>query len=121
MKITKFLNIKIDPPPLEVELDVELQCRYIMKSNDIDSIKRFCTHLVRKKFDQDILLAALLEKLVDLESKKIIKDQEEKSLSSKPSILSRSSLNFNTAFLIGDLIQLLSITSSALPSLFINT
>ena len=115
MKITKFLNLKIDPPPLEVELDLELQCRYIMQSDDIDSIKQFCTYLVRKKFDQDILLAALLEKLVDLESEKIVRDQEE------PSISSSCSLNLDTAFLIGSLIQWLSITSSALPAAFINT
>ena len=54
MKITKFLNIDIEPAPLEMQLDVEMRCREIMASDDIDNIKRYCTHLVRKKFDQDI-------------------------------------------------------------------
>ena len=56
MKITKFLNIDIEPAPPEMELEVEMECREIMKANDLDNIKRYCTHLVRKKFDQDIQL-----------------------------------------------------------------
>lgn len=71
MKITKFLNIKLDPLSPEMELEVELQCREIMKSKDIESVKRFCTHLIRKKVDQDILLTALLEKLIDFESRRL--------------------------------------------------
>ena len=50
MKITKFLNIDIEPAPPEMELEVEMQCREIMASNDLDNIKRYCTHMVRKKF-----------------------------------------------------------------------
>ena len=57
MKITKFLNIDIEPAPPELELEIEMQCREIMKSNDLDNIKRYCTHMVRKKFDQDIFIA----------------------------------------------------------------
>ena len=34
MKITKFLNIDIEPAPPEMELEVEMQCREIMKSDD---------------------------------------------------------------------------------------
>ena len=49
MKITKFLNIDIEPAPPEMELEVEKECREIMKANDLDNIKRYCTHLVRKK------------------------------------------------------------------------
>ena len=61
MKITKFLNIDIEPAPPELELEIEMQCREIMKSNDLDNIKRYCTHMVRKKFDQDIFMASLLK------------------------------------------------------------
>ena len=50
MKITKFLNINIEPAPPELQLEVEMQCRELMKSNDLDGLKRYCTHLVRKKF-----------------------------------------------------------------------
>ena len=39
MKIKKFLNIDIEPAPPEVELDVEMRCREIMASDDIDNIK----------------------------------------------------------------------------------
>ena len=38
MKVTKFLNIDIEPAPAELELSVEMRCREIMKSNDIDNI-----------------------------------------------------------------------------------
>ena len=39
MKITKFLNIDIEPAPPELELEIEMQCREIMKANDIDNVK----------------------------------------------------------------------------------
>jgi len=63
MKITKFLNIDIEPAPPEMELEVEMQCREIMKSDDLDNIKRYCTHMVRKKFDQDVFMASMLNRL----------------------------------------------------------
>ena len=66
MKITKFLNIDIEPAPPEMELQIEMQCREIMQANDIDNIKRYCTHLLRKKFDQDIFMASLLNRLIEL-------------------------------------------------------
>ena len=50
MKITKFLNIDIEPAPPELELEIEMQCREIMKSNNLTDIKRYCTYMVRKKF-----------------------------------------------------------------------
>ena len=40
MKITKFLNIDIEPAPPEMELEVEMQCREIMRTNDLDGLKR---------------------------------------------------------------------------------
>lgn len=72
MKITKFLNIDIDPAPPELELEVEMQCRELMKSNDLDGLKRYCTHLVRKKFDQDIFMASLLNRLIELEANRVV-------------------------------------------------
>ncbi len=73
MKITKFLNINIEPAPPEMELEVEMQCREIMKVNDLDNLKRFCTHLVRKKFDQDIFMASMLNRLIELEANAVVK------------------------------------------------
>ena len=74
MKITKFLNINIEPAPPELELEVEMQCREIMKVNDIDNLKRFCTHLVRKKFDQDIFMASMLNRLIELEAQNVVNE-----------------------------------------------
>ena len=72
MKITKFLNIDIESAPPEMELQIEMQCREIMQSNDLDNIKRYCTHLVRKKFDQDIFMASILNRLIELEANRVV-------------------------------------------------
>ena len=72
MKITRFLNINIEPAPPEMELEVEMQCREIMKSDDLDNIKKYCTHLLRKKFDQDIFMASLLNRLIELEADRVV-------------------------------------------------
>ena len=72
MKITKFLNIDIEPAPPELELQIEMQCREIMQTNDLDNIKRYCTHLIRKKFDQDIFMASLLNRLIELEADRVV-------------------------------------------------
>ena len=74
MKVTKFLNIDIEPAPPELELEIEMQCREIMKSNNLDSVKRYCTHMVRKKFEQDIFMASLLNRLIELEADRVVKE-----------------------------------------------
>jgi len=74
MKITKFLNINIEPAPPEIELEVEMECREIMKANDLDNIKRYCTHLVRKKFDQEVFMASMLNRLIELEANAVVKE-----------------------------------------------
>ena len=80
MKITKFLNIDIEPAPPEMELEVEKECREIMKANDLDNIKRYCTHLIRKKFDQDIFMASMLNRLIELEANAVVKELRERKL-----------------------------------------
>ena len=72
MKVTKFLNIDIEPAPPELQLQIEMQCRDIMKTNDLDNLKRYCTHLVRKKFDQDIFMASILNRLIELEANRVV-------------------------------------------------
>ena len=85
MKITKFLNIDIEPAPPELELQIEMQCREIMQANDLDNIKRYCTHLVRKKFDQDIFMASMLNRLIELEAQAVVKEmRKEKSSRTNP-------------------------------------
>ena len=74
MKITKFLNIDIEPAPPELELEVEMQCREIMKSDDLDGLKRYCTHLVRHKLNQDAFLASMLGRLVELETSRVVQE-----------------------------------------------
>ena len=78
MKITKFLNINIEPAPPELQLEIEMQCREIMKADDLVDIKRYCTHLVRKKFDQDIFMASLLNRLVELEANRVVTEMRNK-------------------------------------------
>ena len=74
MKITKFLNIAIEPAPMELQLEVEMQCREIMNADNLVDIKRYCTHLIRKKFDQDIFMASLLIRLIELEAKRVVQE-----------------------------------------------
>ena len=74
MKITKFLNIDIEPAPLEMKLDVEMRCREIMASDEIDDIKKYCTHLVRHKLEQDVFLASMLNRLIELEAAAVVKE-----------------------------------------------
>ena len=64
----KFLNIEIEEAPPELKLSVEMRCRDIMKSGDYDNIKRYCTHLVRHQMDQDVFLASMLGRLIELEA-----------------------------------------------------
>jgi hypothetical protein len=79
MNIKKFLNIDIEPTPPELQLSVEVRCREIMASNDIDNIKRYATHLVRHQARQDVFLASLLGFLIDNEAEKIIGERKRKT------------------------------------------
>ena len=68
MNVKKFLNIEIEEAPPELQLSVEMRCREIMESEDYDNIKRYCTHLVRHQMRQDVFLASLLGRLIELEA-----------------------------------------------------
>ena len=78
MKINKFLNIDIEPAPPELELSVEMRCREIMESEDYDNIKRYCTHLIRHQMKQDVFLASMLGRLVELEANLVVKEVRKK-------------------------------------------
>ena len=45
-----------------------------MKADDLDNIKRYCTHMVRKKFDQDIFMASLMNRLIELEANRVVSE-----------------------------------------------
>ena len=80
MKI--FLNFEIEEAPPELQLSVEMRCRDIMQSEDYDNIKRYCTHLVRHQMDQDVFLASMLGRLIELEAalvkKSLAEEKEQK-------------------------------------------
>ena len=78
MKINKFLNIDIEPAPPELELSGEKRCREIMESEDYDNIKRYCTHLIRHQMKQDVFLASMLGRLVELEANLVVKEVRKK-------------------------------------------
>ena len=78
MNLKKFLNIDIEPAPPELQLSVEMRCREIMQSEDYDNIKRYCTHLVRHQMNQDVFLASLLGRLVELEANLVVKEIRKK-------------------------------------------
>ena len=78
MKLKKFLNIEIEPAPPELELSVEMRCREIMESTDYDNIKRYCTHLIRHQLDQDVFLASMLGRLIELEANLVLKQVRKK-------------------------------------------
>ena len=64
----KFLNIEIEEPPVELQLSVEMRVREVLKSDDYDGVKRYCTHLIRHQMKQDVFLAGLLGRVVELEA-----------------------------------------------------
>ena len=68
MAIEKFLNIEIEEPPIELQLSVEMRIREVLKSDNYDDIKRYCTHLIRHQMKQDVFLAGVLERVVELET-----------------------------------------------------
>tara|TARA_R100001443_G_scaffold44478_1_gene57420 strand:+ start:30 stop:305 length:276 start_codon:yes stop_codon:yes gene_type:complete len=78
MNIKKFLNIDIEEAPTELKLSVEMRCREIMKSNDVDNIKRYCTHLIRHQMEQDVFIASMLGRLVELEANLVVKEIRDK-------------------------------------------
>ena len=64
----KFLNIEIDEPPIELELSVEMRIREVLNSDDHDGVKRYCTHLIRHQMKNDVFMAGLLGRVVELEA-----------------------------------------------------
>lgn len=74
MNIKKFLDIEIEEAPPELQLSVEMRCREIMQSEDYDNIKKYCTHLVKHQMNQDVFLASLLGRLVELEANLVVKE-----------------------------------------------
>ena len=64
----KFLNIEIEEPPIELQLSVEMRIREVLKSDDYVGVKKYCTHLIRHQMKQDVFLAGLLGRVIELEA-----------------------------------------------------
>ena len=45
-----------------------MRIREVLKSDDYDGVKRYCTHLIRHQMKQDVFLASLLGRLIELEA-----------------------------------------------------
>ena len=74
----RFLNIELEEPPVELQLSVEMRIREVLKSDDYDGVKRYCTHLIRHQMKQDVFLDSLLGRIIELEamlSKKQLREE----------------------------------------------
>ena len=45
-----------------------MRIREVLKSDDYVGVKRYCTHLIRHQMKQDVFLAGMLGRLVELEA-----------------------------------------------------
>ena len=68
MKITKFLNIDIEPAPPELELEVEMRCREVWACEDIDTIKAFCIDMMKNHARAEAVLSKAMMKVIELEA-----------------------------------------------------
>ena len=83
MTTDNFFNIDFETPTPELELSVELRCREVMKSDDFDNVKRYCTHLIKHQMRQDLFLAGMLGRLAELEALNAIKEMKKEKLIKK--------------------------------------
>ncbi len=78
-----FFNIKLETPPPELELSVEMRCREVMKSNNFDDVKKYCIHLIRYQMKQDVFLAGMLGRLAELEALNVMREMKKEKLIKK--------------------------------------
>ena len=81
-----FFNIDFETPTPELELSVEMRCREVMKSDDFNNVKRYCTHLIRHQMRQDLFLTGMLGRLAELEALIAIKEMKQEKLKRKKTI-----------------------------------
>ena len=67
-----------------------------MASDEYDNIKRYCTHLVRHQAKQDVFLASVLGRLVELEAQLAVNEvREKKGFLSKIKKFLKKVINFS--------------------------
>ena len=81
-----FFNIDFETPTPELELSVEMRCREVMKSDDFDNVKRYCTHLIRQQMRQDLFLTGMLGRLAELEALLAVKEIKQEKLKKNKTI-----------------------------------
>ena len=45
-----------------------MRVRDVLNSNDHDDLKKYCTHLIRHQMKQDVFLAGVLSRVLELEA-----------------------------------------------------
>ena len=78
-----FFNIKLETPPPELELSVEMRCREVMNSDNLDAVKDYCIHLIRYQMKQDVFLAGMLGRLAELEALNVMREMKKEKLIKK--------------------------------------
>ena len=78
-----FFNIKLETPPPELELSVEMRCREVMNSDNFEDVKKYCTHLIRYQMKQDVFLAGMLGRLAELEALNVMREMKKEKLIKK--------------------------------------
>ena len=78
-----FFNIKLETPPPELELSVEMRCREVMNSDNFDAVKDYCIHLIRYQMKQDVFLAGMLGRLAELEALNVMREIKKEKLIKK--------------------------------------
>ena len=78
-----FFNIKLETPPPELELSVEMRCREVMNSDNFDDVKKYCIHLIRYQMKQDVFLAGMLGRLAELEALHVMRQMKKEKLRKK--------------------------------------
>ena len=78
-----FFNIKLETPPPELELSVEMRCREVMNSDNFDAVKDYCIHLIRYQMKQDVFLAGMLGRLAELEALNSVKEMKKDKIEQK--------------------------------------
>jgi len=85
-----FFNIKLETPPPELELSVEMRCREVMNSDNFDDVKKYCTHLIRYQMKQDVFLAGMLGRLAELEALNAMREIKKEKLRKKKYITKKT-------------------------------
>ena len=72
MKVTKFLNIDIEPAPPELELEIEMQCREIWACDDVKQVKAFCIDMMKNHARTEAVLSKAMMKVIELEATLVV-------------------------------------------------